>query len=502
LQLWQDRRAVGEAVAVQERAQPGRQVRERAESCLGEQARPGQRHEGPRRRDEVGYRASRLGGVPVDERDRYPVPVDGVPRAQVAVADDLPRSWRPRTGTVAGDARPEADGRLVQFADQPSRGAQRQIGPGIGWQPVPVPRLPARVVGDVAVDEGQDFPVAFNPQQPGSAAETGCLQMPQVFVDGGRSWSHRPQQPVAAPCHPAGHPPAGDRHLARPRPLVARHQTSIATTGASASTASAGSRSRRVSNDPPFSRSASAELRLERIAVRHDWIQPQPTPALLPEGTSGPPAVWRQRRPGRATHVPCTSGTLVWFAAGRQAVMATAMSPGPGVRRNDCRVPVTGRHAMTNDTVNATMIIDAPAEAIFAVLADPANHAAIDGTGWVRESLGGQRLTAAGQVFRMAMYHPNHPDGNYRMANRVQVFDPPHAIAWEPGQDSGDGGLRFGGWVWRYDLAPAGPSRTAVTLSYDWSAVGDALRQHIRFPPFPPDHLDNSLAHLAGLAVS
>ena len=90
LQLWQDRLAVGEAVAVQERAQPGRQVKERVESCLGEQARRGEGHEGLRRRREVGQRAGGLGGVPVDERDRYPVPVDGVPRAEVAVGDDLP----------------------------------------------------------------------------------------------------------------------------------------------------------------------------------------------------------------------------------------------------------------------------------------------------------------------------------------------------------------------------------------------------------------------------
>jgi hypothetical protein len=102
----------------------------------------------------------------------------------------------------------------------------------------------------------------------------------------------------------------------------------------------------------------------------------------------------------------------------------------------------------------------------------------------------------------MAMYHPNHPDGNYQMANRVQVFDPPFVISWEPGQDTGDGSLRFGGWVWRYDLAPAGPSKTKVTLSYDWSAVPDLLREHIGFPPFPSDHLGSSLAHLAELATA
>lgn len=157
---------------------------------------------------------------------------------------------------------------------------------------------------------------------------------------------------------------------------------------------------------------------------------------------------------------------------------------------------------MADETVSATTIINAPAAAIFAVLAEPANHAAIDGTGWVCEPLDNQRLTAEGQVFRMTMYHPNHPDGTYQMANRVQVFDPPRAISWKPGYDSGDGSLRFGGWVWRYDLTQAGPSGTQVTLSYDWSAVGDGPRQRIQFPPFSPDHLDNSLAHLADLVTA
>jgi uncharacterized protein YndB with AHSA1/START domain len=157
---------------------------------------------------------------------------------------------------------------------------------------------------------------------------------------------------------------------------------------------------------------------------------------------------------------------------------------------------------MADETVSATTIINAPANAIFAVLTDPIKHAAIDGTGWVREPVDSQPLTGAGQVFRMDMYNANHPDGNYQMANRVRVFDPPRAISWEPGQNADDGSLRFGGWIWRYDLAPAGPSGTRVTLSYDWSAVPGFLRQHIGFPPFPPDHLRNSLAHLAGLVTA
>jgi hypothetical protein len=64
----------------------------------------------------------------------------------------------------------------------------------------------------------------------------------------------------------------------------------------------------------------------------------------------------------------------------------------------------------------------------------------------------------------------------------------------------GDGNLRFGGWIWRYDLAPLGPSETEVRLSYDWSAVPKDVRQRFQqFPPFSHDHLDNSLTHLAEL---
>lgn len=156
---------------------------------------------------------------------------------------------------------------------------------------------------------------------------------------------------------------------------------------------------------------------------------------------------------------------------------------------------------MQRESIDADITIKAPAEAIFSVLADPASHSAIDGTGWVRDSLDEGQLMAQGQVFRMAMHHGNHPDGDYEIANRVQVLDSPHVISWEPGYDDGNGNLLFGGWVWRYDLQPLGQSETKVTLTYDWSAAPEAVRQEINFPPFPLEHLDNSLAHLAQLVT-
>jgi len=157
---------------------------------------------------------------------------------------------------------------------------------------------------------------------------------------------------------------------------------------------------------------------------------------------------------------------------------------------------------VTEDRMITTTTIHAPVDVVFDVLADPSTHAAIDGTGWVRESLDGVRLTETGQVFRMAMYHENHPDKNYEMANRVEVFDEPHTVAWQPGQGPDNENLEFGGWIWRYDLAPVGTSSTDVTLTYDWSRVPPFTREHIGFPPFAVQHLDNSLKHLAELATA
>ncbi|MCT7658602.1 polyketide cyclase [Mycobacterium deserti] len=162
---------------------------------------------------------------------------------------------------------------------------------------------------------------------------------------------------------------------------------------------------------------------------------------------------------------------------------------------------------MTEENLKATITVSAPAEAVFDVLADASTHEAIDGTGWVREPLNEPHLTQVGQIFRIRMYHDNHPEKYYEMSNRVEVLDRPRAIAWQPGQGPDDGGnlvgnqeLDFGGWIWRYDLEVAGPSETRVTLTYDWSKVPQETREDIEFPPFPASHLDNSLEHLAELA--
>ena len=157
---------------------------------------------------------------------------------------------------------------------------------------------------------------------------------------------------------------------------------------------------------------------------------------------------------------------------------------------------------MSDETVGATTTISTSAETVFAVLADRSRHAAIDGTGRVRDSRDGQRLTAQVRSSGWPCTTENHPDSSYEMAKQVLVSEPPRVISWKAGYVSPTTGkLEFDGWIWRYDLTEFDPDETKVTLSYDWSKVGPVPRQHLQFPPFPPDHLDNSLSHLAAIVA-
>ncbi|WP_329051865.1 polyketide cyclase [Amycolatopsis sp. NBC_01488] len=164
---------------------------------------------------------------------------------------------------------------------------------------------------------------------------------------------------------------------------------------------------------------------------------------------------------------------------------------------------MTTQSTVDGERVSATLVFAAPAATVFAVLADPATHASIDGTGWVEQPLDPAPLTEVGQLFRMGMYHADHPDGHYRVVNKVELFDAPRTIGWLTGSEKDDGEPEFGGWLWRYDLTPLSPAEAEVTLTYDWSGVPRFVRDRgIRFPPFGPDHLANSLHHLAELTSS
>ena len=66
------------------------------------------------------------------------------------------------------------------------------------------------------------------------------------------------------------------------------------------------------------------------------------------------------------------------------------MSPFPRLR--EARDEMTWSvHTVAEENVSATLTVAVPAARVFAVLADPTTHSAIDGTGWVRKLSTGRR---------------------------------------------------------------------------------------------------------------
>src|ERR1700736_2517537 len=98
------------------------------------------------------------------------------------------------------------------------------------------------------------------------------------------------------------------------------------------------------------------------------------------------------------------SSPFVAKVRGRQRPVVTHRRPTMSITTTAPAKPTTNQPTVDQENVSATLTVAAPATRVFAVLADPATHAAIDGTGWVQESADRAPLTEAGQIFRMDMH--------------------------------------------------------------------------------------------------
>jgi hypothetical protein len=114
--------------------------------------------------------------------------------------------------------------------------------------------------------------------------------------------------------------------------------------------------------------------------------------------------------------------------------------------------------------------IAAAPQRIFDVLADPARHPEIDGSGTVQRARDGnpERLTL-GATFGMAM----RIGAPYRVTNRVIEFEEAGRIAWR----------HVGGHVWRYVLTPTAAG-TLVREEWDPNAAPLPVRWFLRLSRF------------------
>jgi uncharacterized protein YndB with AHSA1/START domain len=119
---------------------------------------------------------------------------------------------------------------------------------------------------------------------------------------------------------------------------------------------------------------------------------------------------------------------------------------------------------MHTDTVSVSKLVHASPPVIFDLLADPAQHPRIDGSGAVREAKPGTaRRLALGSTFNMSM----KLGIGYSMVSTVIDFEENHRIAWQT-RVPGALGTFVGGRIWRYELEPTAGG-TTVTESWDIS---------------------------------
>ncbi len=136
--------------------------------------------------------------------------------------------------------------------------------------------------------------------------------------------------------------------------------------------------------------------------------------------------------------------------------------------------------------VSVSLLIDAPADHIFDILASPDGHAKMDGSGTVRAARSDQRLEMGSKFsMRMKLGVP------YVIGNTVVEFDENRLIAWQ----------HIGKHRWRFELEPQG-DQTLVTETFDWStSFLPAAIEAAGYPKRHPVGMGKTLERLAELVA-
>jgi hypothetical protein len=135
--------------------------------------------------------------------------------------------------------------------------------------------------------------------------------------------------------------------------------------------------------------------------------------------------------------------------------------------------------------VSESKVIAADPQRLFDIVADPAMHPVMDGSGSVQAIRdGGPDRLSLGAKFGMDM----KMGASYKILNTVVEFDEPKVIAWR----------HFNGHVWRYLFEPV-DGGTKVTEQ--WDARPAKNRLFLRLAGFPGRNRKGIIATLEQLSM-
>ena len=146
---------------------------------------------------------------------------------------------------------------------------------------------------------------------------------------------------------------------------------------------------------------------------------------------------------------------------------------------------------MSGRVVTRSRLVEAPPEVVFDILADPAMHPVIDGSGMVRGRIQGPRRLTLGARFGMRMRILGKVP--YVIRNVVIEYEPDRRIAWR----------HMFRHVWRYELEPQGDgARTMVRESFDYGpSVYPLVLEWLDVPEAHARNMERTLDNLARVAA-
>ena len=133
-----------------------------------------------------------------------------------------------------------------------------------------------------------------------------------------------------------------------------------------------------------------------------------------------------------------------------------------------------------SNQVEASRRIEASANRIFAILANPQRHMDFDGSGMLRGAVLDHPILAVGDTFTMKMHRLGD---DYLMLNYVVEYEQDRRIFWEPApgdtsRAEGNDPTKVGipaGYRWGYILTPDVDESTVVTEIFNYSPLSEDL---------------------------